>query len=787
MFDSIRSVGGRRPPGGRALVAIGFAFGLCLILAAGAFAQPATGRVEGRVTAGEDGVPLAGVRARLEGTNLESLTDGDGRFRIAGVAPGEWTVVFEAPGRRTERRSVSVRAGDVVVLDVPLTAEMFELSGIVVSVTGEAQRLARTAATVGVVGGEAIRERRPAHPSELMGTVPGVWVNVTGGEGHMTAIRQPLTTDPVYLYAEDGVPTRSTGFFNHNALYEINLPQAERVEVVKGPASALYGSDAIGGVVNVETRSAASSPGLELALESGAHGWTRLLGSWALVSGDGGVRADLNLTRSDGWRESTGYDRQSATIRWDHDLGGNASLKTVASYSRIDQQTAGSSLLSEAAYRATPTRNITPISFREVDALRLSTEYERRGENTVVTVTPFVRYNRMDLLPNWSLTFDPAIWETSNRSLGVLARYRRDFEPMEARVVVGLDVDWSPGRHFERKIAPVQEDGVFVDYVEGDPIYDYDVTFLGVSPYLHAEASPVARLRLTAGLRFDRLGYDYENHLGPMDSGPHRRPESTVVRYTAFSPKLGAAFDLGGGASVFAAFSRGFRAPSEGQLFRQGVALNTIGLEPVRADNYEAGLRGVVGEWFRYELSGYWMRKTDDILTFQRPDDNRETQNAGETLHRGLEVGLGLRLPHGLAFDVAFSRGKHTYEEWRPSESVDLSGKEMESAPRTIGSTTLFYAPPFAAGASVAIVWTHLGGYWLNAENTERYDGHDLLAVRANWPITERVTVFGKASNLLDERYAESAGWSAFRGREFAPGPPRAFHAGVQLNFGGAR
>ena len=75
--------------------------------------------------------------------------------------------------------------------------------------------------------------------------MPGVHVNVTGGEGHMTAIRQPITTSAVYIYLEDGIPTRSTGFYNHNVLYEINVPQLAGIEVSKGPGSALYGSDAM--------------------------------------------------------------------------------------------------------------------------------------------------------------------------------------------------------------------------------------------------------------------------------------------------------------------------------------------------------------------------------------------------------------------------------------------------------------------------------------------------------------------------------------------------------------
>ena len=133
-------------------------------------------------------------------------------------------------------------------------AEASALAEVTVTATREGQLLSETPATVGVIKEKTLREVKPTHPTEIMGQVAGVWVNVTGGEGHQTAIRQPLTTNPVYLYLEDGVPTRSTGFFNHNALYEVNLPMAGGIEISKGPGSALYGSDAIGGVVNFITR-----------------------------------------------------------------------------------------------------------------------------------------------------------------------------------------------------------------------------------------------------------------------------------------------------------------------------------------------------------------------------------------------------------------------------------------------------------------------------------------------------------------------------------------------------
>src|SRR4030066_62748 len=94
-------------------------------------------------------------------------------------------------------------------------------------------------------------------------------------------------------------------------------------------------------------------------------------------SGAGGFRADLNLTQTDGWRDAPDYDRQSATLRFDRFPGDNTAIKTVATYSHIDQHTAGSSALSRADYENNPTTNYTPISFREVTALRVSSAWDR--------------------------------------------------------------------------------------------------------------------------------------------------------------------------------------------------------------------------------------------------------------------------------------------------------------------------------------------------------------------------------------------------------------------------
>jgi iron complex outermembrane receptor protein len=764
----------------RAMVALALA-------AAPAMAQQ-TGTLEGIVVAAAGAEPLAGVTVQADG-GLRAVTDAAGRFRFTALPAGAYTLTARRVGYADGSASAEVRAGATESVRIALAEQSLLLDEVIVtSTTGEVRRLAETPATVGVVSSAELRAARPAHPGEVMGQIPGVWVSATGGEGHTTAIRQPKTTNPVYLFLEDGVPTRSTGFFNHNALYEINVPQAERIEVLKGPATALYGSDAIGGVINVESRAPAAGRAAEAYAERGAFGWGRLLASAGGMRGGDGVRADLNLTRTDGWRAGTAYDRQSATLRWDRSMGGGQSLKTVLTYSRIDQQTAGASTLTAADYRANPTENYTPISFREVRAFRLSTAYERAGGRTLLSLTPFVRWNRMELLPNWSLAYDPTVYTTGHRSLGLIARYRLDVDELRTRVIGGVDVDFSPGGRQEDSVAAVRDGSFYRTYTTGPRLYDYDVTFHGVSPYLHTEIAPVERMRLTAGLRADFVGYDYDNRLDALQTGRHRRPEDAEVSYAHLSPKLGGTYEIGPALGVFASYAHGFRAPSEGQLFRQGQAASTVDLDPVRADSWEAGARGALLGRLSYQVSAYRMEVSDDILTFtDTRTGTRETSNAGRTLHRGVEVGLGAALPAGLRADLSWSRARHTYEAWSPRPDVDFAGNEMESAPRTLVNARLGWRPVWMRDANFSAEWTRVGSYWMDADNTHRYDGHALVNLRADVPATRGVAVVVRVNNLLDERFAEGATFTQAGGEEYAPGLPRSVYLGLQWRWEGDR
>ncbi|MDH5509598.1 MAG: TonB-dependent receptor [Nitrospinota bacterium] len=653
-----------------------------------------------------------------------------------------------------------------------------------ITVTGarEEQKKADTPATVDMVDKEQIRNIKPSHPSEIVNRVPGVLVSVTGGEGHTTSIRQPLTTAAVYLYLEDGIPIRSTGFFNHNALYEVNIPMADGLEVTKGPGTSLYGSDSIGGIINSLTKPAPQQTEAEANLEAGSFGWTRTLVGGGTSWGNHGVRADLNVTHTDGWRDSTDYDRQSTTFRYDGFVGDSLAIKSVIAYSKIDQQTAGSSRLSEEDYLNNPEFNYTPISWRKVEALRFSVSLDSETADSLFSLTPYARMNKLSYIANWSLSYDPSILESSNDSVGVIVKYRRKFAPMDTMLVIGADIDQSPGGQIEDKIKPSKEGNIYTGYTNVGAIYDYKVTFTGVSPYVHLETKPADKLLFSAGVRYDNLGYGYINNLDDVDTGSHRRPADTNVSYSHMSPKLGAVYQFSSSFNGFISYKNAFRVPSQSQLFRQGKTENSVGLKPVNVDSYETGIRWTSSRDTGLEISFYQMEKRDDIVSYTYPDKSSELNNAGKTMHKGVEVGAKTRLADWATFNMSASWAEHTYEDWKPKEDLDYSGNEMSSAPKLVASAWLTLTPDFLGGASLELEYVKLGEYWLDDENTEKYDGHDLFNLRVGY-VVGAYKIYGRVMNITDERWATAASYSQRGGREFAPGSPLSFTGGFTYSF----
>jgi len=666
---------------------------------------------------------------------------------------------------------------------------------IVVTTTREARNLNEMAESIGVLSEQELRDISPSHPAEALNRIAGVHINNLGGEGHMASIRQPITTAGVYLFLEDGLPTRPTGFFNHNGLYEINIPQSSRLEVIKGPASALYGSDAIGGVINVIGKAPSVVSEMGINFEQGSDGWQRSLLSVSGGNDNRAARLDFNHTQSHGFRDAADYTRQSLTGRVDTQINDLTQVKLIAAYSTIDQS--GVSSLEIEDYQNNSRKNLyhDDIGFREVEALRLSAEiaYQISGDQ-LLTLTPFYRHNHMSIMPHWMVSYDPNSRDYQFTSYGALLKYRQRLLNDAVELIVGMDLDTTPSSYREEKINVVQTEDIYTDYTaSGELNYHFDAKQRSVSPYIQTELQLNTQWRINLGVRYDQFRVDYENFL-PADPADfsHRRPASTAIDYSNTSPKFGAVYQYSEHHQAYANYRYAFRAPTVGALFRPGSSQNSTELQPVTTVSAEIGFRGRFGDDFNYELAFYEMNTEDDIVSVIR-DASRLIVNAGKTVHRGIELGLDYRVNNEWQLGLSLTHTDQSYKDFNYvffsrtcfcNQQINFAGNQVGKAPQNLANLRLAYNPEILPEFKAELEWDSVGKYYTDETNTQTYKGHNLLNLRLNYTVSDQFNLYLRGANLADKLYSTyTSNQVNDTDISYRPGMPRSWFVGLRWSF----
>lgn len=654
---------------------------------------------------------------------------------------------------------------------------------VVVTSTREATDLYKLPENTGVIDEQDLAEAHVTHPSEVMGRIPGVYQAWLNGDHHVTAIRQPINFNPLYLYLENGVPKQAPGFFETNAMFDMNVSQISRMEITKGPGTALYGSDAVAGVINLLSLPPPKDFSGSVQLEGSTRGYKQALVSLGGTVGANGLRADINLMHDSGWRDDTESDHQMGTFTWNIDNGGKLTVRNTLYLTRVNQDSPGSNL-SRADYENNPRINLSPIDFRLVEGVRFYSQIDYDMGDSLLSVNPYVRWGRTKLMPFFQLAFDPAYFDESATSIGGQIKFRHDFSE-DVRLIVGTDVDYTAGQRVDTQIKPVKNGKFYVSYTDVGTIYDFDVKALTLSPYVHGEWQVLPRLRATAGVRYDYTHYDYTNNLSTVidPNDPHNRPPSQSFHYDNVTPKAGFTYDITDRLNAFFSYRQAFRVPTTTQLFRPGTSASSTDLKPVKAESFEVGLRGG-WERFSFDLSLYTMKIKDDILVFTNNVTGvRDIQNAGDTRHKGIEIGATFDITPTLSVSAAYARTDNHFIEWMPVAGADLSGNKINRSPKDIANARLDWRPAFLNGGRFEISWDHVGSYFLDDDNTHTYEGHDLMHISANMFVSKGVELFLRLHNVLNERYATNSRYTVAGGEELKPGLPRTLFGGVGVSF----
>jgi outer membrane receptor protein involved in Fe transport len=413
------------------------------------------------------------------------------------------------------------------------------------------------------------------HIHELMSRVAGVWVVRGSGQEHQTAIRSPVLSGAGscggFLYLEDGIPVRPAGFCTVNQLVEVGSELASSIETIRGPGNALFGSNALHGVVNILMPVPGTSAVPHIALEAGANDFVRVRAampfeeqaSWLATA----VYAD-----DGGFRDDSGYRQGKVHVKRGWSLS-DGNIIFGLSATDLQQDSAGF-IFGEDAYKdpLLNRSNPTPDAFRDVRSQRLYAIYTRSYLGFDLDVRPYLRHSDMRFMHH-QVAGQP-IEDNSQASTGFISALT--FSEANHRTTVGFDLEWGVADVTQFQAAPAQGPRRQRETRPAGMHYDYEVASVGGALYLQSDYRIGERLSLSGGVRLEYLHYDYRNRMlngNTRDDGTacgfvgclYSRPADRKDDFTNLAPNIALSFSLSADTQLYASIGRGFRAPQTRQ------------------------------------------------------------------------------------------------------------------------------------------------------------------------------------------------------------------------------
>lgn len=623
------------------------------------------------------------------------------------------------------RFSIQLLLSAAIIAPAPALADDGEQ--IVVTATRNERPLSEIGQSITVITREDIETRQAVAVVDLLRTVPGVTFTRNGGIGSTTNINIRGAESDHTVALIDGVklndPSAPGGGFSFADLLTGNI---ERIEVVRGSQSVLWGSQAIGGVVNMITR----EPTEDLAFNGHAeYGYRDTAQAVGNVSGKfGPVAASLGA----------GYFRTDGISTFNEDRGGTEK----DGYRNFSANGKVVVTLSDAI--SLDLRGWYSDAKNGFDAVFIPADSREFGKTK-----EFVGYSGLNVA-----LFDGRL---RNRFAFAYTNVKRDnfdpdgflFQTFDAKgenerfeYQGGLDI----GQGIDAIFGAETETSRFNTSSYGGPVSRERAQIDSV--YGQLSVTPVTGFTATGGVR-----YDHHDSFGG---------ETTFAANAVYSPNEGAT-------TLRASYGEGFKAPS---LFQLMSEYGNASLKPETSKSWDAGITQRLLDG-AIEVGATWFhRNTRNLIDFvscpvqtgiceDRPFGTYD--NVRRARAKGVELSMYLKPVDALDVSANYT--------WLETENRD-TGLDLPRRPRQSVNASVDYRWPFGLATGTAI--THVGDSFDNASNSRRLKSYVLVDLRASLPLSRGIELYGRIENLFDERYE-----TIFRYGQ----PGRAAYAGVRLRY----
>lgn len=727
--------------------------------------------------------PIPSVFIINKQTNETSLTNELGQFSIQ-AEPNKDSLFISYLGFETQLILAQQ------AMSISLEAKTTTLNELVVSSNREQEARIESPIAISSISAQRIADNRPTTIDQVLNQSPGVNMVNLGNEQHTMSIRRPIDYGASYLYMEDGIPIRASGVFNHNALLEINMANVQRIEIIRGPASSLYGSEAIGGAINFISLKPTVKPSFGVSIQGNDIGYKRTDFHASNTFKKHGIRiSGYYANQQDGVLKHSDFDKLALSLGGTYLINDQTHItwnNTLIDYYSDMRGSLDSNLFYSKSYNSNNT-----FTNRDVLAIRSSMSLKHYwNEKSSSTLTAYYRNNSIKQTPSYRIKNDFNFrTQTGDRNLahgeqndnsfnsfGFIGQHKQQFDWLNSSIVAGVSVDYSPNQYEANYISIFKDnEGVYQSYTKTDSVLaNYRTDLLNTAAYLKGKISPIERLNIIGGLRYDQFNYQFDNKL---DSNAFTGVLDGNNTFSKLTPKLGVTYDYRNKGAYFN-YSLGYVPPQVGELYRGNKIPS---LKPVDYTNVE------FGTWFTFnqekgkiEVSVYQMDGRNEIISVLKDDGSTERQNAGETTHKGIEYSIQYQPIRDLVIRFSGTNATHKFNEFE-ERGNDYEGKTMPQAPEWIANAQISYKPHYIKGLRASLEWQHVQDYFMNPTNTKKYEGYDLLNARLGYRY-KSFEMWVNVLNATDELYATVARATSW-GQSYSLGMPRNFNIGLAYTF----
>lgn len=791
------------------IVLAGGAVAVCLLTALTLLAAESTtngadndpGALSGRVFVAGGGADdaLPGVELRLddgEPATMDPRTSSgpDGRYSFPELAPRRYLMMAASSGFETYHEAVEVAAGEEVAHDVPLEASF--AGSVTVTATRSERRTEEVPAAVSVVDREQLEQTPMTNIKDALEGMPSTLIGAKNQGYDARLVIRGAGLKARYGIREimvllNGIPITDPDSFTRLDFVDTQL--VDRVEVVRGPNSTLWGINATGGTVNVITRAPSTTWGGSVTGDTGSFGASALQLNYSGAFDDKHFfSVDLSRRQAENdWRPHNEFDTTQATVQPWISLGGGAVLENYVSYTEADLQLPGSLVVNEergidqwtpfleqgeAEETAEPWKDSGRYSEVLYLASRLRTRIGRVRFEPLLFVNSWSHFHPVTGKINEADTVvggidAPATWDHGVGSLtaGVTARF--DLQDSEAYTYA--DVTTTP----TGRILSTESDrpGELMELSE-------QVTSLyGI--YAQESLRFGERWLVDLGLRVDRVEFDisgdewiaYDYSRGSY--GPGAGELDSVRSYTPVSPRLAAVYRLGDNLHLYGNISTGAQTPTFSEL------TTNPDLELTQVLNYELGLKGRYS-FLSFDSAIYDAIVQDEVVQVIEGSGYTEYVNAGETEKIGVELSLTATPWLGVSVGAGYAYSHYEYVDFTEpayGHDVDRSGNRLPFIPEH--QLSLFVAYQHRSGLTGRLSANSWGEYYVDNANSETYEGYSLVTDLSVGYSGKRFEAMLMVANLLDDRYAIEVQKDLYGALRYSPAAPRSVRARLGYRF----